>query len=111
MKFFLTAVVLSFFLISCASKKPLVVTQKPEQPVYMRDKEPGAGYYWVEGEWKVKGKKYYWQEGKWVKQRNKEWLPGSWQRNENGWWWQAGRWIRKPVIFADLSKSREIIFE
>jgi hypothetical protein len=72
-----------------------VVTTQPTTPVFARPVSPGAGYVWIDGDWRWSGNNYVWREGYWGRPRgHRTWVAGSWYQRNNGWAWRRGRWNR-----------------
>jgi hypothetical protein len=92
-KFFLMiALAISIFtIVSCEGT--YTVTTQPSRPYYERPVSPGAGYVWIDGDWRYRGGQYVWTEGRWDRPRhNRTWVSGSWESRNNGWYWRRGRW-------------------
>jgi WXXGXW repeat (2 copies) len=84
---------LSFFIVGCGPTS-LVVTSRPEPPVYARPAAPGANFVWVEGEWGRGRSGYVYRQGYWAPRggRHYRYVGGHWQQRRNGWVWVQGHW-------------------
>jgi WXXGXW repeat (2 copies) len=74
----------------------VVVSTRPEPPVYARPAYPGGGYVWVESEWIRRGHGYVYRQGYWAapRQRYHAYVTGHWQQRRQGWYWVPGHWNR-----------------
>ncbi len=80
------------FFSSCSGSSELVVSSRPEAPYYSRPVSPGAGWVWIDGDWRVRNGRYYWREGHWARPGTRVWISGSWEPRNGGYYWRRGHW-------------------
>ncbi|MEI9945659.1 MAG: hypothetical protein WDN26_15760 [Chitinophagaceae bacterium] len=78
---------------SCGPSE-IVVTSRPNPPVYVRPIAPRPAYVWVDGDWHARSGRYYWREGRWVRPGHRVWVTGNWESRGSGWYWRRGHWRR-----------------
>jgi len=79
-------------LYSCAGG--MVVTARPEPPVYVRPVPPHPGWVWVDGDWYWRGGRYVYRQGYWAEPRGRVWIGGGWEHRGHGYYWRRGHWGR-----------------
>ncbi len=84
---------LSIFIFGCGPAS-LVVTTRPQPPVYARPVSPGVNFVWVEGEWVRSRNGYVYRKGYWAPRhrRHYSYAPGHWEQRRSGWIWIQGHW-------------------
>jgi hypothetical protein len=71
------------------------VTKRPVMPTVTRVASPGAGYVWIDEDWKYDGatNQYQWTGGHWVAPENgKKYYKGKWKKDKKGYAWESGYW-------------------
>jgi hypothetical protein len=77
---------------SCGPSQ-VVVSSRPEPPVYVRPVAPRPGWVWIDGDWTWRGGHYVYRQGYWAAPRGaRTWQQGNWERRGNGWYWRKGHW-------------------
>jgi len=85
--------ILLIFIAGCGPSA-VIVSTRPQPPVYVRPVAPGGNYVWIEGEWIRSGHGYIYRQGYWDLRRSRhyQYAQGHWQQRRNGWFWVPGHW-------------------